>query len=511
MDTTKTLTHASLCFGYGGIDIGLKRAIGDVRTVLVSEIESFACANVVKLMETGLMEPAPVWTNLKTLPWELFRGKVDILSGGFPCQPFSSAGRRAGDEDPRHLFPYILDGITRLGHPGFVFLENVEGILSSKLTGDDWRDPAGTPVLLHVLRELERVGYRAEAAVVSASEVGAPHRRKRLFILGVRQDLADSPDFRSEWSSIARQRCTQGPVAGCGDGIWDMADSNNRGGRQDLQPTELRTAGVEQPSSNSWFASQGQGSQVSFRSCHDHSWVNGTHAWPSRPGQRQYSWEPPRVVGNTKHDGLIAPAVTGGAQEVHHGDASGENQSLQSQGTSGSRDHGSIQAVEYSEGIRIGGEHRDLEGTDEQTSRGILNATSSTSAELSDSKGRGLQEYSECSEQCGEGGERESNFRGVHSCLGEGRMVDAAGERLEGGSREGCGSSDSNSREDGCQRQVVGQVGGDLDGPTNRMGQPSLYESHCDRGSELRMLGNGVVPQSCERAFRILIGRICQD
>ena len=64
-----------------------------------------------------------------------------------------------------------------------VFLENVEGIISAKLTGDNWPDPAGTPVLLHILRELERCGYTVEAGVFSAAEVGAPHQRKRVFIL----------------------------------------------------------------------------------------------------------------------------------------------------------------------------------------------------------------------------------------------------------------------------------------------------------------------------------------
>lgn len=508
MDTTKTLTHASLCFGYGGIDLGLKRAIGDVRTVLVSEIESFAVSNVVSLMEAGLMESAPVWTNLKTLPWEEFYGKVDILSGGFPCQPFSSAGRRAGDEDPRHLFPYILDGLVRLGLPGFVFLENVEGILSSKLAGEGWRDPAGTPVLLHVLRELERVGYHAEATVVSASECGAPHRRKRVFILGVRNDLADSADFRREWRGISGQGCSPKATTGCGDRNGGMAHTDNSGSGQDLQSSELWSTGVEQSSCHRGGENTGEGQEVPFRgsdvadddstrgtqlvggikfqSCHDTSWYNGTHAWPSRPGQRQYQWEPPRVVGNTQHNGHVATSVTGGTQEVHHGDASWENQPMQSQGASGSGDHGGIQDMEHSAGIRIGGEHRDLEGTDGETSGVIQHASSSADSRVPNSTDNRLQEQSECSEQCGQGGEWTSDSWGVYPRESEGASSQVDGE-------------------------TQSQMGGDLDGSSGGVGQPSLYESNCDRASELRMLGNGVVPQSCERAFRILIDRICQD
>jgi site-specific DNA-cytosine methylase len=184
MDYTTPTTHISLCAGYGGIDIGLSRVIKDLRTIAFSEIEGFACANLVAKMEAGLLDAAPIWTDVKTFPWIGFHDKVDILSGGFPCQPFSSAGNRSADEDPRHLFPHILRGIAEC-QPNLVFLENVEGIISAKLKGNGWRDPAGTPVLLHVLRELERVGYCATAGVFSSAEIGATHQRKRVFILAM--------------------------------------------------------------------------------------------------------------------------------------------------------------------------------------------------------------------------------------------------------------------------------------------------------------------------------------
>ena len=181
----KELTHISLCTGYGGIDIGLKRTGMDVRSICYVEIEAFAIANLISKMEKDLLDPAPIWTDLKTMPWETFKGKVDILSGGFPCQPFSQAGQRNADDDPRHLWPHIVKGIKRLDYPPILFFENVEGIVNAKLKGEDWSDPQGTPVLLHVLREMERMGYNATAGIYSAKEVGAPHQRKRVFILGV--------------------------------------------------------------------------------------------------------------------------------------------------------------------------------------------------------------------------------------------------------------------------------------------------------------------------------------
>ena len=192
MGNSEKLNHLSLCTGYGGIDLGLKRTLGNVRTVAYVEIEAYAVENLVNKIEANLLDVAPIWTNLKTFEWERFSNRVDILSGGFPCQPFSAAGRRQGDEDPRHLWPYIADGIKRLQRPPIIFFENVEGIISSKLKGENWSDPEGTSVLLHVLREMERLGYYSTASVFSASEVGASHTRKRVFILGVRNDLKQS-------------------------------------------------------------------------------------------------------------------------------------------------------------------------------------------------------------------------------------------------------------------------------------------------------------------------------
>ena len=176
MDTTKAITHLSLCSGYSGIGLGLKRVLPNLREIAHVEIEAFVVANLVAKMETKKLPAAPIYTDVKTFPYQRFSGCVDILSGGFPCQPFSSAGVRKGVEDPRHLYPYISKGIRKC-KPGVVFLENVEGIISSK-TAD------GESVLKYVLSDLEEMGYRATAGIFSAVEVGAPHQRKRVFIMG---------------------------------------------------------------------------------------------------------------------------------------------------------------------------------------------------------------------------------------------------------------------------------------------------------------------------------------
>ncbi|MFZ9065366.1 MAG: DNA cytosine methyltransferase, partial [bacterium] len=256
MDNSKELKHISLCAGYGGIDLGLSRALGSIRTVCFVEIEAFAIQNLVAKIEKGFLDQAPIFTNLKTFHWELFHGKVDILSGGFPCQPFSAAGRRKGSEDPRHLWPYITDGIKRLGRPPIVYFENVEGIISSKLKGDDWSDPEGTPVLLHVLRELERLGYKATSSVFSASEIGAPHQRKRVFILGVRNDLTETgislingliksnqSDRNTAWPASRRQKqyWYEPPRVTMGDSKSWPCFCSERWGESEIKRVQVQT------------------------------------------------------------------------------------------------------------------------------------------------------------------------------------------------------------------------------------------------------------------------------
>ena len=200
----------------------------------------------------GFLDAAPVWSDLKTFPFASFRGKVDIVSGGFPCQPFSAAGRRQGDEDPRHLWPYIVRGI-RESAPRMVFFENVEGIISSKLKSNEWSDREGTPVLLHVLRELERLGYRATAGVFSASEVGAPHQRKRVFILGSKIEQLRTIKFkRSRYPSRRGQaqyswepsRVKIEPALGrCFDGSSYRMDDGELYESADSSTDELRLLG----------------------------------------------------------------------------------------------------------------------------------------------------------------------------------------------------------------------------------------------------------------------------
>ena len=185
MDTTKELpTVVAFCAGYGGIERGLDLAGVEHRVVAYVEIEAFAIANLVSKMEAGLLPPAPIYTDIKTFPSHLFRGKVSILTGGYPCQPFSAAGKRKGTDDPRHLWPHIRRHIEAI-RPIQCFFENVEGHVSLGLST--------------VVSDLEEDGYRAAWGIFSAREVDAPHQRKRVYI------LANSDNTRLRQSKQANE------------------------------------------------------------------------------------------------------------------------------------------------------------------------------------------------------------------------------------------------------------------------------------------------------------------
>lgn len=164
----RDLRGLSLCAGYGGLDLGLHIAEPGYRTVGYVEREAHAAAALVARMGDEALAPAPIWDDLRSFDGRPWRGRVHIISAGYPCQPFSQAGHRRGEADPRHLWPEVARIVREVG-PRWVFLENVEGHLSLGF-GD-------------VARELQGMGYGVKAGLFTAAEAGAPHVRKRLFIL----------------------------------------------------------------------------------------------------------------------------------------------------------------------------------------------------------------------------------------------------------------------------------------------------------------------------------------
>ncbi len=157
------------------------------RAVCLVEREAFAVARLVEKMRLGLMAPAAVWGNARTFNGRRWRGCLDGIVGGIPCQPHSKAGKRLGGRDPRDLWPTFRRITVQCG-AWWVLVENVGGMLSA---GDD--EIAGAE---RIRRDLQRLGFAVEGGLFSAVEVGARHERERLFILAVADALGGGHDGR---------------------------------------------------------------------------------------------------------------------------------------------------------------------------------------------------------------------------------------------------------------------------------------------------------------------------
>jgi DNA (cytosine-5)-methyltransferase 1 len=160
-----SLTVGSLFSGIGGLDLGLERA--GMRVIWQSEIDPYACRVLAKHWPE-----VPNYGDIKQIDWATVE-RPDVICGGYPCQPFSTAGKRRGTDDPRHLWPWVRNAISVL-RPRFAILENVRGHLSM----------GGTVVI----GDLAEIGYDAEWRVVSAAGLGAPHRRDRIIIVAYPDD-----------------------------------------------------------------------------------------------------------------------------------------------------------------------------------------------------------------------------------------------------------------------------------------------------------------------------------
>ena len=205
----RTLTHLSLFSGIGGLDLAAEAA--GFRTIGQCEWADYPS----RVLKKHWPE-VPRWRDIRTLTKESFYDRTglrtaDVVSGGFPCQPFSCAGKRRGKDDDRYLWPEMLRVIQEL-RPSWVVGENVAGIVGMALD--------------QVLSDLEGQGYEARAFVFPACAVDSPHRRDRCAIVAWNHD--SQSDWRKSFSEIARAPKRQSPEP---SGICDnVADTHDGGG-----------------------------------------------------------------------------------------------------------------------------------------------------------------------------------------------------------------------------------------------------------------------------------------
>jgi len=187
------VNYLSLFSGAMGGDLGYQHILKWRCTGYV-EIEDY-CQRVIKQRQLdGLADKAPIFTDIKAFIdsgcCELYKGITDVITAGFPCQPFSVAGKQAGADDPRNMWPQTIECIRQI-RPKYAFLENVPGLLSSGYFGT-------------IIGALHEARYNAKWCSIGAADVGAAHRRKRIWILA--NDISKRGEGLVESKNIGKTR-----------------------------------------------------------------------------------------------------------------------------------------------------------------------------------------------------------------------------------------------------------------------------------------------------------------
>ena len=214
------MRHGSLFSGIGGFDLAAEWMGWE--NVFHCERDEF-CSRVLKYHFPRSIS----YGDIKQTDFSVHRGEIDIISGGFPCQPYSGAGKRLGKEDDRHLWPEMLRAIREVA-PRFVVGENVRGLLN-------WN---GGVVLDEIYADLEAEGYEVGTFVLPAVGINAPHRRERVWIIAHRAD-AGTQGVRQQ-----REDAVYGSVAATHTNSEER-EWRSGAGEQEWQEREQRRDGVQ--------------------------------------------------------------------------------------------------------------------------------------------------------------------------------------------------------------------------------------------------------------------------
>ena len=207
------MTHGSLFSGIGGFDLASQWMGWE--NVFHVERDPF-CRQVL----SHHFPKSQSFDDVKTFDATHLRGRVSVISGGFPCQPFSAAGKRGGTSDDRYLWPEMFR-IIREARPTYVVAENVRGLLS-------WNEGL---VLDTVCADLEGEGYEVCPVVLPAASVNAPHRRDRIWIVAYANDERGAGGLRQVQGTHGEVSQRDDDAQPCHAGAADVANAE----RQRLQ------------------------------------------------------------------------------------------------------------------------------------------------------------------------------------------------------------------------------------------------------------------------------------
>lgn len=224
------MKHGSLFSGIGGFDLAAQWAGWE--NVFQVEIDTW-CQKILKKNFPN----AQLYSDIRNFDGTAWCGAVDVISGGFPCQPFSTSGKRLGKEDKRHLWPEMLRIIQEV-KPTWVVGENVRGLVN-------WSKGL---VLEEVCADLEASGYEVQPFLLPAAGVNAPHQRQRIWVIAYSKSCNDRRNTREFSAENGRQERNNLSEFGRTGKIYDSSNANF----QRLQRFNENKKGIPTTHKNTW-------------------------------------------------------------------------------------------------------------------------------------------------------------------------------------------------------------------------------------------------------------------
>lgn len=232
------MTHASLFSGIGGAELAASWM--GWKNLFHCEINPFAR----RVLEYWFPEEVS-YEDIKKTNFKRWRGKVDVLSGGFPCQPFSTAGKREGASDDRYLWPEMLRAIWEI-QPAWIVAENVDGIRTMVESSETVQVGCTDHIfnknyilreecrftLDKICEEIESAGYNVQPILIPASGVGAPHQRNRIWIIANRTDTGIENVQQQGQNSVLSFAVTSNSQCCRSDKVYDEAQSQKSNGKR---------------------------------------------------------------------------------------------------------------------------------------------------------------------------------------------------------------------------------------------------------------------------------------